>query len=380
MSGFFGLSFARIAAVFIKELIQMKRDRLTFAMMLGVPIMQLLLFGFAINSDPKHLPTAVEVQEQTPVVRTLLNALERSDYYDIITTSANEEEGHALLASGKVAFVITIPLGFTEQLLTGERPQFLIEADASDPAASSSALLNANTIVQRAIARELTGPLAHLNATPNPINVVIHARYNPEGVSQYNIVPGLLGIILTMTLVMITSMAVTRETEHGTMENLLAMPAKPLEVMVGKITPYIGVGAVQTVIILICAAFLFRVPFAGSLWLLVCGIVVFILANLCIGYTFSTIAKSQMQAMQMTFFFFLPSMLLSGFMFPFRGMPNWAQTIGEILPLTHFLRIIRGIMLKGAQFTDMQQEFLALGVFTLVVGIIAMLRYKRTLD
>jgi ABC-2 type transport system permease protein len=377
---FFGLSFSRIRAVFIKELIQMRRDRLTFAMMLGVPVMQLLLFGYAINTDPKHLPTAVEIQEQTPVVRTLLNALERSDYYDIIMTSDNAEQGHALLASGEVAFVITVPLGFTEQFLTGETPSLLIEADASDPSASSSALLYANTIVQRAIARELTGPLTHLQATASPVNVVTHALYNPEGISQYNIVPGLLGVILTMTLVMITSMAVTRETEHGTMENLLAMPAKPLEVMIGKITPYIGMGGVQTVIILTCAAYLFRVPFAGSLWLLVAGLAIFILANLCIGYTFSTIAKSQMQAMQMTFFFFLPSILLSGFMFPFRGMPGWAQFIGELLPLTHFLRIIRGIMLKGAVFSEVQQEFMALGVFTLVVGMIAMLRYKRTLD
>jgi ABC-2 type transport system permease protein len=380
MRRFSVLSFARIRAIFIKELIQMKRDRLTFAMMLGVPIMQLLLFGFVINTNPKHLPTAVEVQEQTPIVRTLLNALERSDYYDIITTSAHPEQGESLLASGKVAFVITIPVGFTEQFLRGESPQLLIEADASDPSASSSALLNANTIIQRALMRELTGPLAHLRPSANPVNVIVHAQYNPEGISQYNIVPGLLGVILTMTLVMITSMAVTRESEHGTMENLLAMPARPLEVMIGKISPYIGMGAVQTGIILACSALLFHVPFIGSMQLLAMGITVFILANLCVGYTFSTIAKSQMQAMQMTFFFFLPSMLLSGFMFPFRGMPIWAQYLGEVLPLTHFLRIIRGVMLKGANYVDLKQAFLALILFTIVVGVIAMLRYKTTLD
>ena len=380
MTGFFGLSRARIGAIFIKELIQMKRDKLTFAMMLGVPIMQLLLFGYAINNNPKHLLTAVETQEQTPIVRTLLTALERSDYYDIVLTSDNPEQGEALLASGKVSFVITIPVGFTEKFLAGETPQILIEADASDPAASSSAVLNANTIVQRALARELTGPLAYLRATPNPVEVIVHSKYNPEGISQYNIVPGLLGVILTMTLVMITSMAVTRESEHGTMENLLAMPARPIEVMIGKISPYIGMGAVQTVIILLCAALLFHVPFQGSMSLLLAGITLFILANLCIGYTFSTIAKSQMQAMQMTFFFFLPSILLSGFMFPFRGMPFWAQGIGEVLPLTHFLRIIRGIMLKGAGYSDLQVEFYALGIFTIVVGIVAMKRYKTTLD
>jgi ABC-2 type transport system permease protein len=380
MIGLRGLSRARIGAIFVKELIQMKRDKLTFAMMLGVPIMQLLLFGFAINSNPKHLLTAVEVQEQTPIVRTLLNALERSDYYDIVLTSDNSEEGESLLASGKVSFVITIPVGFTEKFLNGEKPQILIEADASDPAASSSAVLNANTIVQRALVRELTGPLAHLRASANPIDVIVHSKYNPEGISQYNIVPGLLGVILTMTLVMITSMAVIRESEHGTMENLLAMPARPLEVMIGKISPYIGMGAVQTIIILLCAALLFNVPFRGSMNLLMAGIALFILANLCIGYTFSTIAKSQMQAMQMTFFFFLPSILLSGFMFPFRGMPVWAQSLGEVLPLTHFLRIIRGIMLKGSSYSDLQLEFYALGVFTLLVGIIAIKRYKTTLD
>jgi ABC-2 type transport system permease protein len=380
MSGFLGLSRARISAIFIKELIQMKRDKLTFAMMLGVPIMQLLLFGYAINSNPKHLFTAVEVQEQTPVVRTILNALERSDYYDIILTSDNPDAGKSLLASGKVSFVITIPVGFTEKFLAAEKPQILIEADASDPAASSSALLNANTIIQRALVRETTGPLAHLSASANPVEVVIHSQYNPEGISQYNIVPGLLGVILTMTLVMITSMAVTRESEHGTMENLLAMPARPIEVMIGKITPYIGMGAVQTFIILLSASWLFKVPFQGSLSILIVGVTVFILANLCVGYTFSTIAKSQMQAMQMTFFFFLPSILLSGFMFPFRGMPVWAQGIGEVLPLTHFLRIIRGVMLKGAGYSDLQVEFYALGFFTLVVGLIAMKRYKTTLD
>ena len=372
--------FARISAIFVKELVQMRRDRLTFGMMLALPVMQLILFGFAINTDPKDLPTAVHVEEQTPIVRTLLQALETSGYYDLVLESPDPRESSRLLASGDVAFVVSIPAGFTERLIRGDRPQLLIEADASDPAAASNAIARADAILNRALRHDLKGPLAFLAATPSPFELVIHPRYNPEAITQYNIVPGLLGVILTMTLVMITSMAMTREAERGTIENLLAMPAKPIEVMIGKITPYVGVGAVQTVVVLIAAHYIFGVPFAGPLWVLLLGVTIFVLANLALGFTFSTVAKTQMQAMQLTFFFFLPSLLLSGFMFPFRGMPDWAQMIGEALPLTHFLRIVRGVMLKGAGFGDVQDEMLALLVFTgLAVGL-AMLRYKRTLD
>ncbi|HIC81768.1 MAG TPA: ABC transporter permease [Kiloniellaceae bacterium] len=373
-------SLSRILAVFMKELIQMRRDRMTFAMMLAIPVLQLVLFGYAINTDPKDLPTAVHVEERTPIVRTLLTALETSGYYDLVFETDDPRESAALLARGEVSFVVSIPAGFTEDLVRGERPQFLIEADASDPSASSNAVARAEEIVNRALRHDLKGALAHLAPRAGPVEVVVHARYNPEAITQYNIVPGLLGVILTMTLVMITGIAMTREAERGTMENLLAMPARPLEVMIGKIAPYIGVGAVQTTIILLAARYLFDVPFAGALWLLLCGVVLFLVANLALGFTFSTIAKSQMQAMQLTFFFFLPSILLSGFMFPYRGMPAWAQVIGEALPLTHFLRIVRGVMLKGAGYADMQGAFLAISLFILAVGTIAMLRYKRTLD
>ncbi|MEO1243090.1 MAG: ABC transporter permease [Pseudomonadota bacterium] len=373
-------TFARIAAVFMKELIQMRRDRLTFGMMFAIPIMQLVLFGFAINTDPKALPTAVHVEDQSPIVRTLLQALETSEYYELVMTSDDPRESARLLARGEVAFVVSIPAGFTERFVRGERPQILIEADASDPSASSNAIARAEAIFSRALRHDLTGTLATLAPGAAPYELVIHPRYNPEGITQYNIVPGLLGVILTMTLVMITSMAMTRETERGTIENLLAMPAQPIEVMLGKITPYIAVGGVQTLVVLVTARFLFNVPFAGALWLLLLGVTVFVLANLALGFTFSTIAESQMQAMQLTFFFFLPSLLLSGFMFPFRGMPGWAQAIGEVLPLTHFLRIVRGVMLKGAEFVDLQGEILALGAFTTVAVLAAMLRYKRTLD
>ncbi len=373
-------TLTRIAAIFIKELIQMRRDRLTFGMMFAIPVMQLVLFGFAINTDPKGLPTAVHVEDQSPIVRTLLQALETSEYYELVMTSADPRESARLLARGEVAFVVSIPAGFTERLIRGERPQILIEADASDPAASSNAIARAEAIFARALRHDLTGTLATLAPGQPPYELIIHPRYNPEGITQYNIVPGLLGVILTMTLVMITSMAMTRETERGTIENLLAMPAKPIEVMLGKITPYVAVGGVQTIVVLILARFLFQVPFAGAFWLLLLGVTVFVFANLALGFTFSTMAATQMQAMQLTFFFFLPSLLLSGFMFPFRGMPDWAQAIGEMLPLTHFLRIVRGVMLKGADFVDLRGEILALGAFTVVAVIIAMLRYKRTLD
>jgi ABC-2 type transport system permease protein len=373
-------SISRLLAIANKELIQMRRDRMTFAMMLGVPMMQLMLFGYAINTDPKLMPTAVVTEEQSPVVRTILQGLQNSGYYHLTHHLADHGQAYALLAQGDVSFIITIPSGFTRQLIRGERPQLLIEADASDPSASSNAISRAQTIIDSALRHELKGGFSELNVGLSPVDVVIHRRYNPQGLTQYNIVPGLLGVIITMTMVMITGMAMTREVEQGTIENLLAMPAKPLEVMLGKIMPYVGVGAVQTGIILLAARYLFDVPFAGSLSLLLASVALFIVANLALGFTFSTLAKSQMQAMQLTFFFFLPSLLLSGFMFPFRGMPQWAQWLGEVLPLTHFLRIVRGVMLKSADLGSIQSELLAIMAFTLAVGLIAMTRYKRTLD
>jgi ABC-2 type transport system permease protein len=373
-------SISRLLAIANKELIQMRRDRMTFAMMLGVPMMQLMLFGYAINTDPKQLPTAVVTEEQSPVVRTILQGLQNSGYYHLTHHLADHAQADALLAQGDVSFIITIPSGFTRQLIRGERPQLLIEADASDPSASSNAISRAQTIIDSALRHELKGSISELNVGLSPVDLVIHRRYNPQGLTQYNIVPGLLGVIITMTMVMITGMAMTREVEQGTIENLLAMPAKPLEVMLGKIMPYVGVGAVQTGIILLAARYLFDVPFTGSLSLLLAAVALFIVANLALGFTFSTLAKSQMQAMQLTFFFFLPSLLLSGFMFPFRGMPQWAQWLGEVLPLTHFLRIVRGVMLKSADLGSIQYELLAIIAFTFAVGLIAMTRYKRTLD
>lgn len=373
-------SAVRIFAVFAKELVQMRRDRLTFAMMLVIPIVQLILFGYAINTDPKHLPAAVVTEDHTPLVRSILSGFENSGYYELVLKTDDPRDADRLLERGKVTFVITIPTGFTERLIAGQRPQLLIDGDAADPAAASGAIAQAEAIVANSLRHDLRGPLSHLAPTPPPFELIVHARYNPERITQYNIVPGLLGVILTMTLVMITGMAMTRELERGTMENLLAMPTHPFEVMVGKISPYIGVGAVQTVVILIAGNVLFGVPFAGSMAVLLMGVVIFVIANLALGFTFSTIARTQMQAMQLTFFFFLPSILLSGFMFPYRGMPDWAQTLGEIFPLTHFLRIVRGVMLKGTGLTDVANEFGAMIIFTAIVATIAMLRYRRTLD
>ena len=383
------LSFSRIQAILIKELIQMKRDRLTFAMLLMIPIMQLVLFGFVINNHPKHLPTAIYLQENTEITRSIINNMAQSDYFDIVNdvNTLNAYRGdtplqdtRSLLQSGRVNFVLTIPSGFSKAWVRGEKPSLLLEADATDPAAAAMAVAQIKPIVDRTLADIQIGSLDYLKPKPSSITTLVPNKYNPEGISQFNIVPGLLGVILTMTMVMITSIAMTREAERGTMENLLAMPSKPLEVMIGKITPYVLMGLVQTMIILLASNMLFHLPFVGSGSTFGLGVGLFILVNLAIGFTFSTIAKSQMQAMQLTFFFFLPSMLLSGFMFPFQGMPKWAQYLGEILPLTHFLRIVRGIMLKGTSLSLLSNEFLALLAILIIVGIIAMLRYRQTLD
>ena len=373
-------SWHRLLAIMLKELIQLKRDRLTFAMMVGIPILQMTLFGFAINGDPKRLPTAVIAHEHTAYTRSIVRALENSGYFDIVRPASDEHEADTLLAEGHVQFVLTVPAGFTRALERGERPALLIEADATDPMATANAIGAVQQLGATALRHDLTGPLAHLQQGQPPFEWRIQRRYNPEGVTQYNIVPGLMGVILTMTMIMMTGLAVTREVERGTMENLLATPVRPVEVMVGKIAPYIGIGYVQVGIILLAARYVFAVPFIGSVPLLLLGVLAFIAASLTVGITISSVAKSQMQAMQMTFFFFLPSILLSGFMFPFRGMPGWAQAIGEVLPLTHFLRLIRGVLLKGNGAGQMWTHVWPLLLFTAVVLGVGLKRFRRTLD
>jgi ABC-2 type transport system permease protein len=380
MKAFGTFSAARLTAIIVKEFRQMGRDRLTFGMMLGIPVMQLVLFGFAINSDPKHLPTAVLLADHGPQGRTLLNAIRHSRYFDFVRVVKSEAEGDEALARGDVQFLVNIPVDFSRDLLRGNAPVILVEADATDPAATGNALAAIRVLADSALVNDLKGPLAFLASGRSPIDLRIHARYNPEAITQLNIVPGLMGVVLTMTMVMITGLAITRERERGTMENLLSMPTRPFEVLAGKIVPYILVGYVQVALILLAAHFLFHVPMMGSLAMLLLVAFVFIAANLAMGIMFSTVAKNQLQAVQMAFFFFLPSLLLSGFMFPFRGMPLWAQALGEIFPLTHFLRVVRGILLKGNGFTEVAPQLWQVALFAIVALAIAVKRYRQTLD
>ncbi|MEZ0168282.1 ABC transporter permease [Microvirga sp. TS319] len=373
-------SMERIYAAFVKELLQLRRDRITFATMIFIPLFQLFLFGYAINTDPKHLPTAVLIQDESSFARSFLAAMQVSEYFDIRASATSEEELDHLILSGRVQFGVQIPAHFGRDLIRGERPAVLVIADASDPVAAGGAVSALQGLSSSVFSRELTGPVANLAPKPLPYELRIHRRYNPAGETRLNIVPGLMGTILTLTMLIYTALSVTREVERGTMESLLAMPIRPVEIMLGKIGPYLAIGGLQAGLILGAAKLLFGVPIIGSLTVLVALTLLFILANLSVGYTFSTIAASQLQAMQMSFFFFLPNILLSGFMFPFRGMPGWAQMIGEVLPLTHYLRIVRGIMLKGAGFMDLQVDVLALAAFTLAAMIIAVLRFRQTLD
>ncbi len=373
-------SFARIKAVALKEFVQMRRDRTTFAMMVGVPIMQLILFGFAINSDPRHLPTALIDRDHSSFSRSIVAAAENSTFMNITYRPATDVEAESLIREGKVSFIFIIPENFGRDLVRGDRPQLLLVADATDPSASSGAVNSMEKIVQSGLSRDLSGSLSGLAPLPPPVDVVLHKRYNPAGLTQYNIIPGLLGIIIAMTMTMITAVAITREKERGTMENLLAMPIKPFEMMVGKVSPYIIIGYVQTAVFIITAELIFTIPMAGSYAMLIGAVSIYIVVNLLIGFLFSSIAKTQMQALQMTFFLLLPQILLSGFLFPFLGMPKWAQYIGEALPATHFMRLMRGIMLKGADSGDLYASFWPLWVIIFVVSIVAMFRYERTLD
>ena len=373
-------NFHRFFAIVLKEFIQMRRDRLTFGMMIGIPMIQLILFGYAINSNPKHLPTAIYAADNSPFARTIVWGLRNSSYFDLTREAHSAAEIKTWLAENKVQFAVTVPVDFSRKLLRGEKPDLLLEADATDPSAVGFAQAAVSQLATTIINRDLTGPLRPLQASAPPFNLVTHQHYNPESISQYNIVPGLMGVMLTMTMIMITGLAITRERERGTMENLLSTPVHPGEVIVGKIVPYIFVGYVQMALVLLAAKFVFGVPVIGSVPLLVALTFLFIVANLAVGITFSTVAKNQLQAVQMAFFFFLPSLLLSGYMFPFRGMPPWAQDIGECLPLTHFLRIVRGILLKGNGITECAPDLWPIALFVAAALTLAVKRYRQTLD
>lgn len=369
-------SIHRWLGIMIKEFIQLKRDRLTFGMIVMLPIIQLMLFGFAINSDPKHMPTVVVMGDPGPFARAYVAAMKNSDYFTIVG-SVSDREADQLLDRGEVQFVVTFPPGFNRDLVRGKTPALLVEADATDPMAISGAIAVLNRLGPEIFSPDLSG--LRLPPAP-PVELRLHRRYNQEGITAYNVVPGLCGVILTMTMILMTGLAMTRERERGTFENLLATPATPFEVMTGKIVPYILIGLIQVTLILIAARWIFEVPMLGNLFLLYSVVLLFICANLTLGITFSSIAKNQLQAMQMTFFFFLPSMLLSGFMFPFRGMPEWAQFIGNALPLTHFLILVRGILLKGIGLSMLWDHIWPILLFTASVLAFGLKTFHKTLD
>jgi len=373
-------SVARWWGVARKEFLQLRRDRVTFAMIIGIPIIQMTLFGFAINTDPKHLPTAVILADQSEFTRSFVAAMRNSAYFDVVSTLPDQESGRRALNQGKVLFVLDIPEGFTRELVKGAHPSLLVEADATDSTAVGTALAALPSIAQSVLQKDLKGPLSSLAVADAAFDVQVHRLYNPEAITQYNVVPGLMGVILTMTMVMMTGLAITRERERGTMENLLATPVLPIEVTTGKIIPYVAIGLLQVSIILLAAHFVFGVPVVGSVVTLYLSALLFVAANLSVGIMLSSLAQNQLQGVQLTFFYFLPNILLSGFMFPFAGMPRWAQLVGNLLPLTYFNRLVRGILLKGAGWADLWPHVWPMLVFMLVVMTVAVRFYRRTLD
>jgi ABC-2 type transport system permease protein len=373
-------SITRALAVFKKELIQLKRDVVTLRLIILMPLMQLILFGYALNTDPKHLPTAVLCYDHSSLARAIVQGLKNTQYFSITHTISSDRQGEALLKSGEVLFVVTIPASFERDTLRGEKPAFLIEADGSDPVAVSGALAAAQGCLQAVLAQECTGPMQSLLSEPPPITLLSQHLYNPEGFTRYNIVPGLIAIILTMTGVMMTALAMTREQERGTMENLLAMPISPLEVMSGKIMPYVLIGFFQAILIVFCARTLFGVPIVGNITVLFGALAIFITCNMGLGFTISTLAQNQTQALQMSFMVTLPSIMLSGFLFPFLGMPQWAQILGTLIPAKHFIKISRGVLLKGSDFGDLLPSFLALLCFMIMMTALARRCYRQTLD
>ncbi len=372
-------STLRLRALATKEFIQILRDRSTFGMIFMMPIVQLLLYGFAINTNPRHLPTALVSADQSAYVRSITAALQNTAYFNITAEPASEAEAEQLMATGKVQFIITIPPDFTRDIMRGTRPAMLVTADATDPVAVGNALGSLAEIDQTALARDLSD-MPTLAARPPPFTISVHNRYNPEGLTAYNIVPGLIALLLNMTLISMTAVAMTRERERGTLENLLATPARPFEVMIGKIAPFVLIAYLQTAVIIFASWLLLGVPVQGSMLLLAAALSIYITANLAIGFTISTFATNQLQAMQMTFFYFMPSLLLSGFLFPFRGMPMWAQYLGNVFPMTHALRIIRGIVLKGSTALDIWPDIWPMLIFLCFISIAALKRYRETID
>lgn len=373
-------SLSRIFAIFIKELVHLRRDRMTLAIIFTAPVLQLTMFGYAINTDPRHLPAAVELRDDGPLTRSFLSALKQSSYIDVVARVSSDEEGEKLLRSGVVSYFIIVPERFESDFVRGARPEILVAADATDPVAASGALNAVGFLAAQAFEADLLRLPPRFTTPPPPYKIVLHRQYNPAGKTAFNTVPGLMGVILSLTLILIASIALTRETESGTIEALLSRPVRPFEVMIGKTTPYILVGAFQTTVVLLGARFVFGIPFYGDPVAFTVGVTLFIFVNLMIGYLISTVCRTQLQAMQVCFFIFLPILLLSGFMFPFAAMPGWAKVIGESMPITHFLRLVREIMLKGAGFDDVIDNLWPLCAILGVVALAALARFRKTLD
>jgi ABC-type multidrug transport system permease subunit len=372
-----GYSFGRFIAMLRKEWIQVRRDAMTLRIIIAIPIMQLFLFGYAINSDPKNLPTGLLSSDHSKYERTIAAAMKNSGYYDIIPL-ASEAEAEAGLANGDLLFVIDIPPGFDRAVDRGESPSVLVDADATDPSAignATAALASLGADLQRDLP-----PIRQSQPQTPPFQFVVHARYNPEQLTVLNIVPGLICIVLTFSTLFVTTLSITKERERGTMENLLAMPVRPLEVMLAKISPYIVIGYVQVAVILVASALFFHLPIRGSIALLLLALGLFIGANLALGVLFSTVSTNQMQATQLAQFMLLPSFLLSGFMFPFRGMPQWAQWAGEVFPTTHAMRIVRGLLLKGNAWPEIAPDLWPIAIFALITVTLAVRFYRETLD
>ena len=370
-------SFARLFALLRKESIQILRDTITLRIIIAIPIMQLFLFGYAINSDPKHLPAGLLSIEDSKYSRTIAAALNNSGYYDL-RILRSEAEAEAGLARGDLMFVVEIPPGFDRAVDRGEQPGVLIDADATDPTAIGNAVAALGQVAND-LNRDLP-PIRKIQPQTPPVQFVVHARYNPEQLTVLNVVPGLVCIVLMFSTLFVTTMAITKERERGTMENLLAMPVRPIEVMIAKIVPYVVIGYIQVVLILVAASIVFALPIRGSVPLLLGALGIFIASNLALGVTFSTVSANQMQAVQLAQFMLLPSFLLSGFMFPFRGMPVWAQALGEVFPATHAMRIVRGILLKGNGWTEIAPELWPMALFTVAIIALSTLLYRETLD
>lgn len=373
-------SWFRLWGLILKEFTQFRRDHSTFAMVITLPIVQLILFGLAINTNPKFLPSALINSDSGPFARTLIHQLQNTEYFKFDHFPRSEEESKRMMDTHQILFALQIPPDFSRKLVRGERPQALLEVDGTDPVSVAYAVSASNNLMPNVFQYDLIGPLASLNSKPPPADLIIHTKYNPSAITQYNIVPGLMGTVLTMTFVMVASMALTRERERGTMETLLSTPILPVEVIIGKAMPFIIVGYIQVLIVILLAILFFNVPMIGNPLLLFIAVLPFILANLSVGITISTLAKTQLEASQISIFFFLPSMLLSGFAFPFKGMPIWAQWIGNVLPLTHFINIVRGIMLKGIGFAAVWVDLWPILIFMILMLLIALKRYRQTLD